>query len=131
MLRNTAPDSLWHLKPLALGLGGAFLFDLYLFAEALLFKNIDADAFVARGFVHAGVVPLIWLSTTRTRDWMTKFRLSQKAAFQSASLLFVGVYLLFMVFPVASGWFGILMPFWWLEEFYFNPGSMDSLKLSI
>ena len=96
LLRNTAQDSLWHVKPLALGLGAAFLFDLYLFTEALLFKNIDADAFAARGFVHAAVVPLVWLSTARTRDWMTKFRLSQKAAFQSASLLFVGVYLLFM-----------------------------------
>jgi len=96
LLRNTAQDSLWHIKPLALGLGAAFLFDLYVFTEALLFNRIDVDAFAARGFVHAAVVPLVWLSTARTRDWMTKFRLSQKAAFQSATLLFVGVYLLFM-----------------------------------
>ena len=96
LLRNTAQDSLWHVKPLALGLGGAFLFDLYIFTEAFLFKNIDSDAFAARGFVYAGVVPLVWLSTARTKNWLTKFRLSQKAAFHSASLLFIGVYLLFM-----------------------------------
>ena len=96
VLRNTAQDSLWHVKPLALGLGGAFGFDLYIFTDAFLFRNIDNDAFAARGFVHASVVPLLWLSTARTKDWLTKFRLSQKAAFHSASLLFIGAYLLFM-----------------------------------
>ena len=96
LVRNSTQDSHWHVKPLVLALAGMFLFDLYLFSEALLFRNIDADAFAARGFAHAGVVPLVWLSASRTKNWLAKFRLSQKAAFHSASLLFVGAYLLFM-----------------------------------
>jgi len=96
LVRNSAPDSHWHIKPLALALAAMMLFDLYIFSEALLFRNIDVDAFAARGFAHAGVVPLVWLSASRTKNWLAKFRLSQKAAFHSASLLFVGIYLLFM-----------------------------------
>ena len=96
LVRNVASDSMWHVKPLAIGLAGAFLFDLYLAADAVLFKHIDADVFSARGFVHAAVAPLLWVSTARTRDWITKVRLSQKAAFHSATLVLAGGYLLFM-----------------------------------
>ncbi|MFN0163509.1 MAG: XrtA/PEP-CTERM system histidine kinase PrsK [Burkholderiales bacterium] len=96
LYRNVARDSVWNLKPLAVGLGAAFLFDLYLYANALLFRRMDMDVVGARGFVHALVTPLLLVSTSRTRDWVTKIRLSQKAAFHSATLIIVGGYLLFM-----------------------------------
>ena len=96
VFRNISTDSLWHVKPLCLGLAGAFLFDLYLYSDAVLFKQLDSDAFAIRGFVHASILPLLVISTSRTRDWVAKIRLSQKAAFHSATLLLVGIYLLFM-----------------------------------
>ena len=96
LLRNLSPDLRWSIKPLCLGVGGAVLFDLYLFSDALLFNRIDADAFSIRGFVHALVVPLVAVSTSRSRDWKKRLVLSQRAALQSATLVAVGVYLLFM-----------------------------------
>ena len=96
LLRNVSPDLRWSIKPLCLGVGGAVLFDLYLFSDALLFNRIDADAFGIRGFVHALVVPLVAVSTSRSRDWKKRLVLSQRAALQSATLVAVGVYLLFM-----------------------------------
>lgn len=102
LFRNVASDSLWSIKPLCLGLGGAFLFDLYLYSDALLFNRIDVDAFSIRGFVHALVVPLVAVSTVRSRDWKTRIVLSQRAALQSATLVMVGVYLLFMA---AAGYY--------------------------
>lgn len=96
LLRNVSPDLRWSIKPLCLGLGGAFLFDLYLYSDALLFNRIDGDAFSIRGFVHALVAPLVAISTSRSRDWKKRLVLSQRAALQSASLVAVGVYLLFM-----------------------------------
>ncbi|MFB0935761.1 MAG: PEP-CTERM system histidine kinase PrsK, partial [Propionivibrio sp.] len=96
LLRNVSPDLRWSIKPLCLGAGGAFLFDLYLFSDALLFNRIDADAFSIRGFVHALVVPLVAVSTSRSRDWKKRLVLSQRAALQSATLVAVGIYLLFM-----------------------------------
>lgn len=96
LFRNLADDSRWNVKPLCLGLLGAFAFDLYLFADALLFNRVDIDAFQVRGFVHTLTLPLLVIATMRTRDWTSRIRLSQKAAFHSATLLIAGVYLLFM-----------------------------------
>ena len=94
--RNVTDDSRWNVKPLSLGLAGTFLFDLYLYSQAVLFKKIDADALSIRGAVHALMVSLIFLSTTRRRDWISKIRVSQKAAFHSATLFSAGIYLLFI-----------------------------------
>lgn len=96
LFRNVSEDSRWNIKPLCLGLGGLFVFDLYLYSDALMFNRIDIDAFAIRGFVNALVIPLLVMSTLRSRDWTSKIRLSQKAAFHSATLLFAGLYLLFM-----------------------------------
>lgn len=95
LFRNVSPDWRWSIKPLCIGLGGAVLFDLYLYSDALLFNRIDADAFSIRGFVHALVVPLVAMSTVRSGDWKTRIVLSQRAALQSATLVAVGVYLMF------------------------------------
>lgn len=96
VVRNVASDSIWHVKPMAIGLAGAFLFDTYLASTTVLFKALDPDAYGARGFVHAVVAPLLWLSVSRTKDWIAKVRLSQKAAFHSATFVLGGGYLLFM-----------------------------------
>jgi putative PEP-CTERM system histidine kinase len=96
VFRNVTEDSRWNIKPMCLGLSGAFLFDLYLFSQSVLFNRLDADAFSIRGVVHALVVPLLWLSMTRSSDWVSRIRLSPKAAFHSATLLICGLYLLFI-----------------------------------
>ena len=96
LLRNVAADSRWNVKPLCLGLGGAFLFDLYVYSEALLFSRLDSDAVAIRGVVHALVIPLIGLSSARSRDWTHKVRLSRKVVTHTTGLLAVGAYLLFM-----------------------------------
>ena len=96
MFRNVTEDSRWNVKPLCLGLAGAFLFDLYMFSQAVLFSRVDADALSIRGSVHALIVPLLMLSIARRSDWISKIRLSPKAAFHSATLLIAGVYLIFI-----------------------------------
>ena len=94
--RSVTADSRWNVKPFCLGLAGAFIFDLYLYSDALLFSRMDADALSIRGFVAVSVVPLLALSLNRSREWTSRVRLSQKAAFHSATLMISGLYLLFM-----------------------------------
>lgn len=96
LFRAVSDDSVWNIKPLCLGLAGQFVFDIYLFSDALMFNRIDVDAASIRGIVHAITTPLLLLSTLRSRDWTSKIHLSQKAAFHSATLLIAGLYLLFM-----------------------------------
>lgn len=96
VFRSATEDSLWSIKPLCLGLSGAFIFDLYLFSQAVLFNHRDDDALSIRGAVHAAIVPLLLLSSTRSHDWISNIRISPKAAFHSATLLIAGVYLMFI-----------------------------------
>jgi len=96
LFRSVAEDSRWNVKPLCLALLVQFVFDVYLFSDAMMFGHIDGDALSVRGFVHAMTVPLLMLTTERSKDWASKIRLSQKAAFHSVTLLFSGIYLLFM-----------------------------------
>jgi hypothetical protein len=42
------------------------------------------------------MVPLLWLATTRHRNWIAKIHVSHKVMFHSATLVLVGLYLLFM-----------------------------------
>ena len=62
----------------------------------MMFNRFDTDALTVRGFVQVMSIPLLMLATERSKDWTSKIRLSQKAAFHSATLLFAGIYLLFM-----------------------------------
>ncbi len=96
LFRNVSQDARWNIKPLCLGLAGAFLFDLYLYSQAVLFNAIDGDAFSIRGAVHAMVVPFLLLSTSRQSDWLSKIQISRKAAFHSATLMIAGFYLVFV-----------------------------------
>ncbi len=94
LFRNLPEDAQWSAKPISLGLAGTFIFDLYLFSQAVLFGSIDTDALSVRGLVHAALMPLLWLSTSRHRNWIGKIRVSQRVMFHSATLLLVGAYLL-------------------------------------
>lgn len=96
LFRNVSEDSRWNIKPLSLGLAAAFLFDIYLYAQGVLFNMLDPDAFSIRGAVHALVVPFLVLSTTRQTDWLSRIQMSRKAAFHSATLMIAGLYLLFI-----------------------------------
>lgn len=96
VFRNVPKDSRWHAKPFFLGLGGAFLFDLYIYSQAVLFNQVDIDAVSVRGIVHSLVAPLLLLSLTQRRGWISQMRISRKAAFYSAVLLLSGVYLIFI-----------------------------------
>ncbi len=94
VFRNQADAARWAAKPLCLGLGGLFVFDVYLYAQVLMFGAIDEDAAAARALVHSLAVPLLLIASRRHRQWLSKLQVSQTAAFYSMSLLLIGVYLL-------------------------------------
>jgi len=59
VLRNTPAERRWTIKYLCIGLGAIFVFDFYLYTDALLFRRVDREIWLARGVVNAMVVPLI------------------------------------------------------------------------
>ena len=96
LFRNLPEDSRWNAKPLCLGLGAMFAFDLYISSEAVLFGSFDRDAVAIRGAVHALAVPLLFVASHRHANWIGKLKVSRNAAFYSATLLLAGLYLLFI-----------------------------------
>ena len=96
LFRNVHENARWNAKPLCLGLIGTFLFDLFVYSEGVLFNRIDEDAYNIRGFVQTLLAPLLLLSISRRRDWISKLRVSRTAAFHSATLLISGIYLVFI-----------------------------------
>ena len=96
VFRNVPVDSRWGIKPISAGLAGSFAFDLYVYSQAVIFGKVDADSYNIRGAIHALMTPLLFISTTRLRDWTSQLRISRTAAFHSATLLICGVYLLFI-----------------------------------
>lgn len=94
MLRNASGDARWNAKPVCLGLGAIFVFDLFIGSQAALFQRFDGDALSVRSLVHAAAVPLLYVASRRHADWLGKLHVSRAAVFHSAALLLVGAYLL-------------------------------------
>lgn len=96
VFRGLGEDSRWNAKPLCLGLGVLFAFDVYLYSEALLFARFDADASSVRSAAQALAVPFLLAAARRGQKWIAQLQVSRSAAFYSATLILVGAYLLLM-----------------------------------
>ena len=68
LFRNVADESRWNAKPLCLGLSVIFVFDLYVYSQAILFGEFDVNAFDIRAGIHALAVPLLFLSSRRRSE---------------------------------------------------------------
>lgn len=94
LYRHASPDARWRIKPLCLGLGGAFAFDLFMYADALLLNSLDAGIWSARGIVQTAVVPFIAVSTARNEGWKLRIAVSRHVVVRTTALLGSGSYLL-------------------------------------
>lgn len=91
--RNQADHYRWGAKPLCLGVGALCAYDIFLYSEAMMFGRPDADVLAARGIVHAVTIVLLVTASQRHSAWIGRIRISKAAAFYSASLLLIGLYL--------------------------------------
>jgi putative PEP-CTERM system histidine kinase len=96
ILRNTPTDLMRAIKYLCFGIGGMFVYDFYLYSDALLFQRIDPALWEARGFINASVVPVIGIALARNPQWSPGLLVSRRIVFHTSALLGSGVYLLAM-----------------------------------
>ena len=94
LFRRAHPEARWAIKPLCLGLAGVFAFDLYYYADAMMFGRLDANIWLARGVANALVIPFIAVATARNTGWTIEMHVSRTAVFHSTSILVSGVFLL-------------------------------------
>ena len=102
VLRRVHPQMRWGIKPLAVALVGIFGFDLFFYADAMLFGGLDQDIWVARAVANVVVIPLIAMATARSTGWTIDLHVSRRVVFQSSALLLSGVFLLAVA---AAGYF--------------------------
>ena len=100
--RNMPEKSRWGVKFACLGLGSLFMFDFYLYSDAMLFRKINIEIFAARGMVDAFIVPLLIMSIARNPKWSEGVLVSRRILFHSATLFGTAFYLLAMA---AAGYY--------------------------
>jgi len=96
LYRNTSSRFRWATKYLFLGAGGIFIYDFYLYSDALLFRNIDSGLWEARGIVHLVAVPLIAISSARNKNWSLNVFVSRDVVLNTGAIFVGGFYLLAM-----------------------------------
>lgn len=94
--RNSSSDQRWAIKHLCIGIGSIFAYDFFMFADALLFKQLNPALWNARGLVNGLMVPLIAISIARNPKWSLDIYVSRNVVFQSFTLIGAGIYLLVM-----------------------------------
>ena len=96
LYRNTAMQERWAVKFACLGIGAIFAYDFYLFANTMLFHQVDPDIWAARGVINALMVPLVAVSIGRSASWKSELALSRRVMFHTAALFGSAIYLLAM-----------------------------------
>lgn len=96
IVRNTHADHWWSLKFLSIGLGAVLTYDLFLYADGLMFSALSKNLVGTRGAVYAVTVPLLFIATMRRQMWQEKILLSHKSAFYSSAIIVIGAYLTVM-----------------------------------
>ena len=117
--RNSSEAELWATKHLCVGLGIVFAFDFFMYAEALLFRQLDRNSWQARGIVTAMAAILMAISISRTdrgepQENSQGIHLSRHVAFHSLTLMASGIYLITMSLAayfiryLGGSWGGVL-----------------------
>lgn len=102
LYQNTAPSQKWNIRYFCLGIGGIFVYDFYLYSDAMLLGSINPDLWYARGLVNALCVPLIVISIVRNPHWEANLFVSRHVVYRSIVVIAAGVYLSVMA---AAGYY--------------------------
>ena len=96
LYRNAPVRERWGIKFACMGVGGLFAYDFYLYSDAMLFRLVNPEIWIARGAINALTAPLIALSAARNPKWSLGISVSRQALFHSVTLFGSAIYLLAM-----------------------------------
>lgn len=94
LYRNTEGEQQWAVKFLSIALMVWFGFDFVMYAEALLFSDLDKNWWAARAAIVGLTAPLVAVSAARNRAWHIDISVSRAVVFHTTTLFGTGVYLL-------------------------------------
>jgi putative PEP-CTERM system histidine kinase len=91
----SAPEARWGISLPMAALAAMWTYDLNLYTISYLTSGLSPELVATRGFATALLAPVFVMAAKRNSAW--RIRLSRSVAFQSVSLVAIGVYLLGMV----------------------------------
>lgn len=112
--RNASASERWGVKFLCLAMGSGFAYDFFIYAEALLFRQLNSQVWQARGLVFAALIPWFFISIARNRSWRINLYVSRYVVFHTVTLIGAGFYLLCMAVVgyfikyLGGSWGGVL-----------------------
>lgn len=113
LYRNVSDEAKWFVNLPTIALGGLFVFDIALSADAVLFRQVSPTLVAGRAVATAMVAPLLAIAAARNRGWKIDIHVSRQAAFHSATLVVAGVFLLGLSAvgeafrQLGAGWSGV------------------------
>ena len=94
--RNASEQGRYGFKFLAIGLGGQYAYDLFLYSQAELLQGISPESWAARGFVAAVLVPSIAVAARRNPHWSLDVFVSRQVVTYTTMVMAAGLYLVVM-----------------------------------
>lgn len=91
----SAPETRWGISLPMAALAAMWTYDLNLYTISYLTSEFSPELVATRGFATALLAPVFVMAARRNSSW--RIRLSRSVAFQSVSLVAIGIYLLGMV----------------------------------
>lgn len=96
LFRNSGFEQRAVVKPLCLGIGVAFVVDVFVYSQALLFLDVSLPLWLLRGVANVAVAPLLLMAAKRQADWGRDIFVSRHVVFYTTTLTAAGLYLLAM-----------------------------------
>jgi putative PEP-CTERM system histidine kinase len=96
LFRNTRPEKRWAVKYLYFGIGLLFFYDFFLYADGVLYKGVDRDLWLARGFISALAAPMVAIAAARNPSWSVRIFVSRRVIFHATVIFATAAYLLLM-----------------------------------
>jgi putative PEP-CTERM system histidine kinase len=96
LYRNMPVQQRWAIKFLCFGLLGSYVYNFYMYSDALLYQRIDPVLWKTRGFVESVLLPLIAISISRDPLWSPEIFISRRVVFHTTTLIASALYLLVM-----------------------------------
>jgi len=96
LFRNTPPEFRRAVNFLCISAGSVFIFDFFVFSNAVLLQKIDYELWSARGFINVLIAPTLILAAVRNPSLAPNIHISRQFIFHSTTLIGSGLYLLFM-----------------------------------
>ncbi len=93
LVRNAPPTTRVAVKLAAVGIGGQFFYDLFLYSQAQLLGGIEPAAWIVRGLAFVLLLPAIVLAVRRLGDFSPVVFVSRHAVFYTGSFIAIGGYL--------------------------------------